>query len=178
MAEWGVRGPSKATGTSRYQTLCWRLHKTVLKTCVFNDNFWSRLSKSLYDRLWYLFEYLIELIKPLILCSHVYYGNVMSVCPCDFPSVPYLFITLRPRQDGCHFPNIFKRIFLNENVWILTKISLKFVARGPVYNIPALVLIMAWRRPGDKPLSEPMMVLSTDAYMGHLASMSYTRMPE
>ena len=29
---------------------------------------------------------------------------------------------------------------------------------GPVDNIPALVQIMAWRRPGDKPLSEPMMV--------------------
>ena len=28
----------------------------------------------------------------------------------------------------------------------------------PIYNIPALVQIMAWRRPGDKPLSEPMMV--------------------
>ena len=27
-----------------------------------------------------------------------------------------------------------------------------------IYNIPALVQIMAWRRPGDKPLSEPMMV--------------------
>ena len=26
------------------------------------------------------------------------------------------------------------------------------------HNIPALVQIMAWRRPGDKPLSEPMMV--------------------
>ena len=28
----------------------------------------------------------------------------------------------------------------------------------PINNIPALVQIMAWRRPGDKPLSEPMMV--------------------
>ena len=27
---------------------------------------------------------------------------------------------------------------------------------GPINNIPALVQIMAWRRPGDKPLSEPM----------------------
>ena len=26
-------------------------------------------------------------------------------------------------------------------------------------NIPTLVQIMAWRRPGDKPLSEPMMVI-------------------
>ena len=38
------------------------------------------------------------------------------------------------------------------------KISLKFVPKGPIDNIPALVQIMAWRRPGDKPLSEPMMV--------------------
>ena len=28
---------------------------------------------------------------------------------------------------------------------------------GPIDNIPALVLIMAWRRPGAKPFSEPMM---------------------
>ena len=32
--------------------------------------------------------------------------------------------------------------------------------RGPINNIPTLVQIMAWRRPGDKPLSEPMMVRS------------------
>ena len=35
---------------------------------------------------------------------------------------------------------------------------LKFVPKGPINNIPAMVQIMAWRRPGDKPLSEPMMV--------------------
>ena len=28
----------------------------------------------------------------------------------------------------------------------------------PINNMPALVQIMAWRRPGDKPLSEPKMV--------------------
>ena len=68
------------------------------------------------------------------------------------------FNTLRPRQNGRHFPDeTFKRIFLNENVWISIEISLKFVPRGPINNIPALVQIMAWRRPGDKPLSGPMM---------------------
>ena len=36
--------------------------------------------------------------------------------------------------------------------------SLKFVPKCPINNIPALVQIMAWRRPGDKPLSEPVMV--------------------
>ena len=68
---------------------------------------------------------------------------------------------LRPRQDGCRFPDdILRCIFLNENSWILSNISLKFVPRVPINNIPALVQIMAWRRPGAKPLSEPMMVRS------------------
>ena len=68
-------------------------------------------------------------------------------------------ITLRPRQNGRHFTDdIFKCIFLNESVWIPIEISLKLVPKGPINNIPALVQIMAWRRPGDKPLSEPMMV--------------------
>ena len=52
---------------------------------------------------------------------------------------------------------IFKCIFLNENVWISLKISLKLVPNGPISNIPALVQIMAWLLLGDKPLSEPMM---------------------
>ena len=70
--------------------------------------------------------------------------------------------TLRPRQNGRHFTDgIFKCIFLNENAWILIKISMKFVPKGPINNIPALVKIMAWRHPGDKPLSEPMMVSLT-----------------
>ena len=67
--------------------------------------------------------------------------------------------TLRPRQNGRHFTDdIFKRIFVNENIWIPITISQKFVPKGSINNIPALVRIMAWRRPGDKPLSEPMMV--------------------
>ena len=66
---------------------------------------------------------------------------------------------MRPRQDGRHYPDdIFKCIFFNENVLISINFSLKFVPRCPINNIPALVQIMAWRRPGDKPLSEPMMV--------------------
>ena len=66
--------------------------------------------------------------------------------------------TLRPRQDGCQFPDdIFKCIFINENIWILIEISLKFVPKGPINKIPAFVQIMAWRHSGDKPLSEPMM---------------------
>ena len=67
--------------------------------------------------------------------------------------------TLRPRQNGRHFPDdIFKCIFLNENEWISIEISLKFIPKGQINNIPSLFQIMAWRRPGDKPLSEAMMV--------------------
>ena len=36
--------------------------------------------------------------------------------------------------------------------------SSKFIPKGPINNIPAFVQMMAWRRPGDKPSSEPMMV--------------------
>ena len=62
-----------------------------------------------------------------------------------------VFNSLRPRWNGCHFPeDIFKCIFLNQNV--------NFFPWGPIDNSSALVQIMAWRRPGDKPLSEPMMV--------------------
>ena len=67
--------------------------------------------------------------------------------------------SLRSRQNGPHFANdIFKCIFLNKNVWIPIKISLKIVPKGPINNIPALVQIMAWHRPGNRPLSEPMLV--------------------
>ena len=55
--------------------------------------------------------------------------------------------TLRPRQNGCQFPdNNFKCILLNENRSIWIKISLKFVPKGPINNIPAVVEIMAWHR--------------------------------
>ena len=40
---------------------------------------------------------------------------------------------LRPRQNGRHFADeILKDIFLNENVWIPIKFSLKFVPEGPI----------------------------------------------
>ena len=50
-------------------------------------------------------------------------------------------------------------VMLNENVSISIKISsLKFVPQGSINNISALVQMMAWRWPGNKPLSELMMV--------------------
>ena len=75
------------------------------------------------------------------------------------PETNHYLNTLRSRQNGRHIPDdIFKCIFFFENVYISLKISIKFVPEVRINDIPALVQIMAWRRPGDKPLSEPMMV--------------------
>ena len=74
---------------------------------------------------------------------------------------------LRPWHICPHFQDgIFKCIFL-----ISLKISLKFVPEFRINTIPTLVQIITWHRPGDKPLSEPMMRHS--AYMRHSASISY-----
>ena len=62
-------------------------------------------------------------------------------------------------KNGRHFPdNIFECIFFNENMWISINISLKFVPKGPVNNIPSLVQIMACCLVSDKPSSEAMVV--------------------
>ena len=97
--------------------------------------------------------YLIFLIISIFNKCHHSNTAVTSV------KMDVIFNILRPWQNGSHFPDdTFKSIFLNENVRISIKISLKFVPKGPINKIPALVQMMAWHRPGDKPLSEPMMV--------------------
>ena len=82
--------------------------------------------------------------------SRLYNSLSPGICGFDFN-------TLRPRQNGRHFTDdMFK--YLNKNVWISIKISLNFVPKDPINNNSPLVQIMAWCRPGNKPLSEPMMV--------------------
>ena len=83
--------------------------------------------------------------------------RVNAAATCVTPVAVVIFNTLRPRQNGRQttFSSAF---FFNENGWISISISLQFVPRGSINNIPTLVQVMAWRRPGDKPLSEPMMV--------------------
>ena len=89
------------------------------------------------------------LVGRTLFCTRVHGGY----------GVPLTLNTLKPRQNYRHFADdIFKSISLNENVWMSLKIALKFVPKVRINNIPTLVQTMAWRRPGDKPLSEPMMV--------------------
>ena len=62
---------------------------------------------------------------------------------------------------------IFKLFSFNEKVRIPIEILLKFVHKSTIDNNPTLVRVMAWRRTGDTPLHEPMMIQFTDAYMRH-----------
>ena len=59
---------------------------------------------------------------------------------------------------------LFKCSLLNENVWLSLRISLILVIKVQIKHIRALVQIMAWRWPGDKPLSE-IMVASLLTYI-------------
>ena len=56
-------------------------------------------------------------------------------------------------QNGSHFvSNSF--VLICKYLMVL----LDFFPQGPINNFPALIQIMARHHPGDKPLSEPMMV--------------------
>ena len=89
----------------------------------------------------------------------VYISVPKGICEIDLFSDPHHLNTLRPRQDERHFADdIFTCIFFNENCCIMIKFSLKYARKGRIDNNPALVQIMAWRRSGDEPLSESMMI--------------------
>ena len=61
----------------------------------------------------------------------------------------------RDKMDGISPTTFLKCIFLDENIWISIKISLKFVPYCLIDNMPSLVQIMA----------EAMMVYLIDAYI-------------
>ena len=127
-----------------------------------------------------------SLPKPMkTYCRLDHYGYVWWVLPGYMGTSFSTIITIKPwidsslpGQNGRHFADdIFKCISLNEKAWISIKIPVKFVPKGPINNNPALVQIMAWRRPGDKPLSEPMLTQFIDAYKWHQGEMSWLIIP-
>ena len=61
---------------------------------------------------------------------------------------------------------------MNENFYILIRISLKFIHMGLTDNKSALVQVMVWRQTGDKLLPETLLTQFTDAYMQHKGEMS------
>ena len=98
-----------------------------------------------------------------------------------YNSQHFFLNTLRQRQNSCHFAdNIFKSILLNENIWISIDISLNFVPKGQINNMPILGQIMACCIGSDKCLVSTRWQAIiytndgqfTDTYMHHSASMS------
>ena len=72
------------------------------------------------------------------------------------------FNSLWPKNNGCHFAgDIFKRISLNE------KFTLEVVPKVSNDNKLALVQVMAWRLPGEKPLFQSMLTKVLTASLGH-----------
>ena len=119
------------------------------KLCIFKRDYIDGLAQDCSNYIANALELLQSCTKPSIYWSE---ENLVTV---------YLAV-VGPRENGRHFTDIFKCIFLNEDKWISINISLKFVPKGKINNIPAFVQIMACRQPGDKQLSKQMMAsLST-----------------
>ena len=95
------------------------------------------------------------------LCGHIVNPHCMRVFMRVFYEIKLWHLTplnsSGPRPYGRHFAgNIFEHIFLTEYVWISLNLT-DSIPKVRIIYIPALVQIMAWRRPGDKPLPEPIM---------------------
>ena len=99
-----------------------------------------------FDKHIYIYIFVCVCVSVSLTATHSVNWNII------------LFNALRPRWNGRHFADdILYRIFVNWCVLILIEISLTFVPYGPII-ISALIQIMAWCYPGDKLLSEPMMI--------------------
>ena len=62
--------------------------------------------------------------------------------------------TMKPRQNCCHFTMTKSNSLYCKKIVSFIQISLKIVSKGPIYNKPALVYVMAWCWVGNKPLSD------------------------
>ena len=139
------------------------LHSAHYVTVKMGGMVYISLWRTILDNTWntlHTFVYSNPLYKHTYVCPrHQRYSHKLLESFLKHILLILHINTLRPRQICHHFVNdIFKCIVLNKNVWMLLKISPMFVPKVQIYDIPALVQIMAWRRPGDKPLSELMMV--------------------
>ena len=138
---WPVGSPHKGPVTQKINSICWR-HQAMV------------------DKIYLIYKPTAAPLHRKELMWHKTLQTYQEVPELGWKRSEsrYIFTTSRLGQNSHHFPgDIFKCIFLNENVWLSIEISLKFVPMGPINNIPAFVQIMVWRRTGDKPLSELMM---------------------
>ena len=108
----------------------------------------------------------IGLIIQLIQCQSSSHERVKLIGPNIEPIQQVKYKKLLTHSGWDQMEVISQTRFSNTSV----KISLKFISRGPINNIPEVVQIMAWCRSGDKPFSEPMMPLPTQIPVLNLKS--------
>ena len=78
----------------------------------------------------------------------------MVILVCWSPALTHLSLD---KMAAISADDNFRCILFNENDRIPVQISLKFVSRSPIKNIPALVQVMAWHQTGNKPFPESML---------------------
>ena len=137
---------------------------------------------------WKIVKYLVCLSIEI---NSVYFANAIHFAPsnnwnwkCRSPKYLSVFKQPNHSKHSGHYIRCYKisqvAYILHTAFWHLfsekcdnfNPLSPKFVHKSPVYNKPALVQVMAWHRAGDKPLSEPVIAVFTDTYIGHSASAS------
>ena len=86
---------------------------------------------------------------PMHICQRTG-SSLIKIMACHFLNKWWSSVyTLRLRQNGLHFPDdSFKCIFLNENLSISLKISLMFVPKVQINNVPAMVQVIFWNNDG------------------------------
>ena len=101
------------------------LHLWSLKGCPFKENnVYSVFVSSTWS----------HLTSAQINIKNFKYYLPSPSCPCVYVN------TLKLGQNGRHFADgVFKCIFVSENIWISIRISLNFVRKGRINNIPTLV---------------------------------------
>ena len=130
---------SKTRSVKRHRTLLLRVLQNFLTTCASRKG--NVRIKSMYR------SFCICLLRL---------SSIHTSYICNYTHLPL------SKMAG-----IFKCIFMNEKFCVFIQNSLKFVPKGPIDNKSMMVQVIAWRRTGDNPLSEPMLTQFTDANMRH-----------
>ena len=82
-------------------------------------------------------------------------------CFCTFP-LCHLFLKKMTVISQTTFSNVFSWI---KKVLYIESNFTEVLPRGPIDHKLSLVQVMTWRRTGDKPLPEPMLIQFADAYL-------------
>ena len=99
-----------------------------------------------------------------------------NLCMRDKKTIVFYLHAFLCIQAETKWPSFSRRHFqmhyYNGNVSTSMKISLNFARKDQINNTSVLVQIITWHRPGERPLSERMMVSELKHIMRHTASMS------